>query len=109
MKRQVIEVSLLNPLISITRTEVKKRRKVVPLAPLAQNVMSRGQNSAKPPSRTPADREALRRAFQRDIDDTVTEILAEEAENALARELDFDGMCVLWELLWDKLSDGSGL
>jgi len=109
--RRCIEASLLSALIS-TRTEVKKPRKVDPLAPLAQNVTSslpRGQELAKPPHRTLAEREALRRDFQRDIDDTVAELLAEEAENNPSRELNFDGVCLFVSVCVCVFGEGCGI
>ena len=44
---------------------------------------------------TAEERLVMREAFQRDIDNTVAEIQAEEAVKSVAKELKFEGMCLV--------------
>ena len=72
---------------------MKKPKRACPLVPLTQNVKAHKSNVAVQCSLlTPAaDRDAMKEAFQRDIDDTVASTLAEDVDSTIIRGLSFDG------------------
>lgn len=85
-------------MLSVSRTEVKQSRPRRAFAPLNKiNTCLRGKRKTQLcgyTGNTTEENLAMREAFQRDIDDTVAEMLAEEASKDVVRKLSLEGKCL---------------